>query len=1420
VGTPIREGSPQTLNGDELITYRLAVAATGEYTAYHGGTVAAGQAAIVTAINRVNAIYETELAIRLELVANNSSIVYTDPNFDPYTEYNQPTQNQTNLDNVIGSANYDIGHVFHTSSYSTASLGSVCSVSDKAQGLSSLSAPINDPFWIDKVAHQIGHQFGAHHTANSSSCRDYPATAYEPGSGTTILGQTTQCGGDSLQSNNDPYFHTISFDEIVAFITSGSGSSCGTHTATGNTPPTNINANANSANGVYIPVNTPFELTGSATDPDGDTLTYTWEQFDLGPSGPLGMPMGNAPIFRSRPPTSSPTRTFPPLSYLANNTTPPVGDALPTYSRDLTFRFTVRDNRAGGGGVGYDTVSFNVTETSSPFAVTSPNTNIAWTGTFTETVTWDVAGTNDFPIDCQAVNITLSTDGGYTYPITVLANTPNDGSQDIRVPNVQTITARIRVECANNIFFDISNQNFTIYQNLFEMAVTPTSRTICEGSSTSYNISISSYGMPFPPVHLEASGAPITPSFSYNDYSPYYESTMTFTNPPRGYHTFDLVGTGGELTNTVPIALNVDPNPMDLTTLLTPVNASTNVSITPNFSWSAVLGAQSYDIDIATDPGFINIVHSANVTTNSYNGATLNGNTTYYWRVRANGNCAVSDYVSASFTTESSACMNILLNGDFEAGRVDWAESAVSSGHDLIIQSAAANNSDWHAWLGGYNNETDTLSQDITLAAGATVTLTYLYDIFNTDNCGADFATVNLDSNNIFTHNLCPASETGGYVAANYDLSNYADGLPHTLNFVVNTNNSTPSNIHLDDILLTVCDTCNTPAPTLLTPPDATIDVWANPDLSWTAVPGATNYDIDIATDSGFTNIVDSATVTTTSYNGAYLDGSTTYYWRVRAIDGCVSDYTYASFTTIALVCVDTILNGGFESGPVDWVVTETPFDYDIIGQWSAANSGDWSAYLGGQDNNTDSIAQDIFLPADSIVTLNYSYYLNSVDFCGYDFGAAKLDNNFIAAYALCNGTATDDFVPATYNLSSYADSLTHTLNFTISTDNLFYSLMLIDDVSVSVCNTCNLPPTTLLTPANMTTDVPITPTFSWTPISGATSYDIDIATDPDFNYIIDSANVITTSYTSPTLGPGATYYWRVRPVNSCLSSYTYGSFTTSTANASCVDILLNGDFESGNVNWVETSSSGGNIIGQWGASYDGVWSAWLGNHNGQASKAVYQDVTLPAGAGVTLAYYYAIVSSQNCGSGHFAVGEVNLDNNILADYRLCQVNATNYLQASYNLSNYADDLTHTLNISTTNETSETGYFHLDAATLTVCTPTAPCITPDPLTTLNINTIGGGNIQLDWSPAPNADEYEVWYSTTAPYLDPTSLNCASPAPHTCTTQTTTDYTAAHANGTLNYYYTVLARNVCGDTSPLPTTNTHRGTFNYALIPGT
>lgn len=434
--------------GDNYKTYRLAMNATGEYTTFYGSEANAMNG-VVTSVNRVNSVYEKDLAIRMNLIYNKC---WTNASTDPFTNNNGVTmlgQNQTNLDATVGNANYDIGHVFSTGGGGVAGLRVVGVTGQKARGVTGSPQPIGDPFDIDYVAHEMGHQYGANHTfagtAGSCSGNGAPSAAYEPGSGSTIMAYAGICGTQNVQTFSDPYFHYKSIEEIYSWRNNaGSG---GTQTNTANLTPT-VSAGAN----YTIPIGTPFKLTAVGSDPNNDPLTYCWEQYDL----------GSLAVFRSRLPSTSPTRFLPPLANVISNSFTTY-EPLTSTARTFTFRATVRDNFPISGG--YATSVMSVTTSGTAFTVTSPNTAVSWAGGSSQTVTWNVGGGSV----AANVRILLSTDGGNSYgngTATVLvSSTANDGSEVVTLPNINTTQARIIVEPIGNIFYDMSNVNFTITQS-------------------------------------------------------------------------------------------------------------------------------------------------------------------------------------------------------------------------------------------------------------------------------------------------------------------------------------------------------------------------------------------------------------------------------------------------------------------------------------------------------------------------------------------------------------------------------------------------------------------------------------------------------------------------------------------------------------------------------------------------------------------------------------------------------------------------------------------------------------------------------------------------------------------------------------------------------------------------------------------
>lgn len=484
-----KEGNPvsaQNLSyGTTQKTYRLALAADSEYCAAVVPGVPTKPlvlAKMVTTMNRVNGVYEREFAVTMVLVANTDALIFLA--LSPYSNSNGGAmlgQNQIAVDNIIGSANYDIGHVFSTGGGGVAYRASVCQSGSKARGVTGSASPTGDAFDIDYVSHEMGHQFGANHTfnANTGSCNGngVASRAFEPGAGTTIMAYAGICGGgNDYQAHSDPYFHSASLEEISNNITlPNMGGTCPTSSISPNTNATLPDFSASYS----IPYKTPFELTvPAATDATADTLTYCWEERDLGDfKSTLTNTHFAGPLFRSYLPTVNRTRVFPSLRWLlpgANSTIR--GEKLPDTARTMNFQVTERDVFQGWGTFNFSpsAVSLNVVNTGAPFAVVTPFLGEIWQGGGKATVTWNVSSTDAAPISAQTVDIYLSTDGGNSFQTLLRGNVPNTGSASVMVPNINTTNARIKVKGGLNVFFNINEGAFVInYTNVGVKATSP-----------------------------------------------------------------------------------------------------------------------------------------------------------------------------------------------------------------------------------------------------------------------------------------------------------------------------------------------------------------------------------------------------------------------------------------------------------------------------------------------------------------------------------------------------------------------------------------------------------------------------------------------------------------------------------------------------------------------------------------------------------------------------------------------------------------------------------------------------------------------------------------------------------------------------------------------------------------------------------
>ncbi len=654
----------QRVAGDcQLHTFELALACTGEYATFHGGTKASVMAEYVTSINRINGLYEKEISVNLVFVPNTDDLIFLNAATDPYTNNSGGAmlgENQTTCDNIIGSANYDIGHVYSTGGGGVARLQSPCSNNSKAQGVTGLPSPVGDPFYVDYVAHEMGHQYGATHTYNNSCGGNRTgSTAFEPGSGATIMAYAGICP-PNVQFSSDAYFHSASLVQIGNFL---NNTSCEVTTDNGSDRPV-----IGTLSNYNIPVSTPFELVANATTNDGSSLTYCWEQMDNEIANmPPETNATQGPMFRSYTPTVSNSRYFPSLPFLLDNSDNE-WEVLPGATRSLNFRVTVRGSRPGQAGCTEESdLVLNVSNSSGPFQVIQPNNNTFWTVGETQSVSWQVANTTAPPVNCDQVRILMSIDGGFTYPIVVLDQTPNDGQVDITVPNVPGTQNRIRVQSVGNVFFDISNENFTIIEPVvptFTVSASPTTQSACGSNAgvVSYDLEATALSGFDQSVEYTISGLPngANAAFENNNAVPNATTTLNIDgleNIPTGQYNFLVEANGGGQSDDVQLQLNIiDSNPL-ATQLMSPANAANNVSTSAPLTWMPVDFADEYIVEISDNPSFANIIYTTSANTTEGIAEGLTTSTIYYWRVRPINICGEGPIESVfRFRTGSEAC--------------------------------------------------------------------------------------------------------------------------------------------------------------------------------------------------------------------------------------------------------------------------------------------------------------------------------------------------------------------------------------------------------------------------------------------------------------------------------------------------------------------------------------------------------------------------------------------------------------------------------------------------------------------------------------------------------------------------------------------------------------------------------------------
>ncbi|MBT8318238.1 MAG: T9SS type A sorting domain-containing protein [Lutibacter sp.] len=713
-------------NADDgnLRTFRLAVATTGEYSQFHlnreGVSATATDAekkevvlaAIANTMTRVNGIFERDVALNMQLVANNAAVIYLDGATDPFTNNDGGTlinESQTVIDANIGTANYDIGHTFSTGGGGLAQLNSPCTTS-KARGITGSNNPIGDTYDIDYVAHEMGHQYGANHTFNSDSggCgggNRNNATAVEPGSGSTIMAYAGLCAPNNVQSVSDSYFHLVSIQQMWANISAGN-STCAEITTTNNSTPT-IEALSN----YTIPVSTPFVLNATANDIDGDNLTYTWEQLDTEVTlHPLQSTATGGPAFRSVAPSSSSQRFFPEQSTVIAGSLVTTWEVIPSVARTMQFGVTVRDNNAAAGQTASDETTITVDDTSGPFVVTSQPTAVVWDAGTSQTVTWDVANTNVSPVNCSFVNILLSEDGGLTYPITLASSVSNTGSYEIVVPNNATTKGRIKVESVGNVFYALNEGAITIQTSEFIMDFTSYNEQICSPNDAVYTFTYTTFLDFTEATTFSAADNPEGTIVSFNPSSATANNTlveMTITginNTNVGNYNISVTGTAASTSKTTVINLGVYTSTLVAPLLVAPENDATNVLKPYPLSWNSDVNALNYTIEISESSTFSSLTESATIPTNLYEPTLLQLDTQYFWRVKSINDCGESNFSEINnFTTANEVCGS-LDSSDTPLNIPDdnsvGVSSTINSVENKSITDINVTTNITHPWIG------------------------------------------------------------------------------------------------------------------------------------------------------------------------------------------------------------------------------------------------------------------------------------------------------------------------------------------------------------------------------------------------------------------------------------------------------------------------------------------------------------------------------------------------------------------------------------------------------------------------------------------------------------------------------------------------------------------------------------------------
>ena len=754
-------GSANRSNGLPITktTYRLAVTSTALWTQQQGGTVEAVMEKINTSANRLNSVFELEMAVKFELIDDNDKLIFF-LNQAPLTEFSSEREgrvclreNTAIINRTVGEGSYDMGHCFTVACTDgvagVANLGSVCNAT-KGNGVSCVGTRPLTAFILSVAAHELGHQFTTGHTwGNCPASADQFSGRQncEPGSGSTIMSYFGTCGTENLRGPESPVFHTCSLIPMNNFLLTGNGSTCGDREIATNTAPVATILDEPNT----IPLSTPFELFGEATDMENDPMTYVWEQIDNGSIAyPLGSPAGTGPMFRSFPPSQDNFRVFPRLSSILQGTDN-IEERLPTYARDMNFAFTVRDNNPDAGGVTWEVITLESTEAAGPFLVTSPDQLTTLSVNEELLVEWDVANTDGPEVDCQFVDIYFSDDNGQNFDTKILSRTPNTGQAMVRMPNQLTSTGKIKVKAADNVFFNINRNSVRVVEPTVPSFFVDTSEPffeLCLPNSISVDILGTSFLGYDNDLQLDiVSGLPAiaTASFSQNPMPADGSSTLSIDMSEVLFSdtyvvTVRAIGADAD-TIFQNITIDATGSFLEDVVLESPADDTRGIDVLPEFSWAASPNASSYYLEVSTSPDFSddNIIFARNTGLENIEDSAvfnLENSTLYFWRVTTFNDCVGSVTTPINiFSTEALNC-RLFTADDLPLNISSGAPSTTQSEID-IAETGTVADVNVNLVKGSHNNLQD-VRASIVSPQGTTVVLWQGCTAFNRIDAGFD----------------------------------------------------------------------------------------------------------------------------------------------------------------------------------------------------------------------------------------------------------------------------------------------------------------------------------------------------------------------------------------------------------------------------------------------------------------------------------------------------------------------------------------------------------------------------------------------------------------------------------------------------------------------------------------------------------